>query len=254
MRPENIAPNYNFVYDKPITPVTHIDKIHTGWAWDKSRSYYCGDETNVLPVGLVCFHDKIHSDVFSSLACLPFIAVLHFFNENNQCNIDNYVTLGYIPNLGYAKGKGNAETSIGKLQDQHNCIRLITDQITKLRDEGYFSMIVMGQKVKVIVWIHIVAGNCSGHNKVAGKFNCNGNTACPFHDCYYSKSNLLDSIPTCKLVTIYDVKKHGRQRMVCQRCRCTRLTTHSATHRCQTWFTVSLGYCQAKHLMSLAMG
>ena len=81
MRPENIAPNYNLFTGKPTKPVTKLDEIHTGWAWEKARSHYCGDDTDVLPLGLICFYDKTHSDVFGSLACSPFIAIPHFFNE-----------------------------------------------------------------------------------------------------------------------------------------------------------------------------
>ena len=32
MHPKNIAHNYNLLTSKPIVPVTHLDKIHTGWA------------------------------------------------------------------------------------------------------------------------------------------------------------------------------------------------------------------------------
>ena len=131
----------------------------------------------------------------------------YFINNRFRCKTDNYVTFGYIPNLGYGKGKANGQTSTEKLQDQHNCIRLITDQIKKLRDEGYFWTTVMGRKVKVVLWIHILAGDCSGHNEVAGKFNCNGNTACPYRDCLCTKNHLSDPISSCKLVTIDDVEQ-----------------------------------------------
>ena len=73
MCPENIASNYNPFTGRPTAPVTHIDEIHTGWAWELARAHYCGDEIDVLPLGLICFYDKTHSDLFGLLSCSPFI-------------------------------------------------------------------------------------------------------------------------------------------------------------------------------------
>jgi len=118
-----------------------------------------------------------------------------------------YITLGYVPNLGYGKGKANRQTSTEKLQDQHDCIRLITDQVARLRDQGYFWTSVFGRVVKVHVWIHIVAGDTSGHNECTGKFNSNGNTACPWRDCLCQFGNLSDSIAQCELITLRHVEE-----------------------------------------------
>ena len=55
---ENIAPNYNLFTGKPIDPSnTNIGEIHTGWAWEEARAHHCGDQENVLPLGLICFFD-----------------------------------------------------------------------------------------------------------------------------------------------------------------------------------------------------
>jgi hypothetical protein len=48
------------------------------------------------------------------------------------------MVLGYIPNLGYGKGKAKKQTAEMKLQDEHNCLFLITNQITKIHDKGGF--------------------------------------------------------------------------------------------------------------------
>jgi hypothetical protein len=42
------------------------------------------------------------------------------------------MVLGYIPNLGYGKGKAKKQTAEIKLQDEHNCLSLITNQIIKI--------------------------------------------------------------------------------------------------------------------------
>ena len=138
MKKENIASNYNLFTGKAIDEVTHIDEIHTGWAWEEARAHHCGNEENVLPMGLIAFYDKTHSDLFGSLACAPFIVVPSFFNMDCRCNTDFWVTLGYVPNMNYGKGKSHQQKTTEKLQDQHKCIKVITQQLAKLRDKGYF--------------------------------------------------------------------------------------------------------------------
>jgi hypothetical protein len=59
------------------------------------------------------------------------------------------MVLGYIPNLGYKKGKSKRQTAEMKLQDEHNCISLITNQIIKIHEEGGFQTEVMGRHVCV---------------------------------------------------------------------------------------------------------
>ena len=205
MKMENIASNYNLFTGKAIGEVTHIDEIHTGWAWEEARAHHCGDDENVLPMGLVAFYDKTHSDLFGALACAPFIVVPTFFNMECRCNTDFWVTLGYVPNIGHGKGKVNQQKSREKLQDQHNCIRVITQQLAQLRDEGYFWTRVMGKIVKVVVWIHMITGDTSGHNELCGKFNSNGNTQCPYRCCLCPHHRLSDSIAQCRLITLKDV-------------------------------------------------
>jgi hypothetical protein len=72
------------------------------------QTKYCGDDPDAFPLALVCFYDKTNTDVFGSLSCAPFICTPSFLNKD-CCNDDsNYMVLGYIPNLGYGKGKGLA--------------------------------------------------------------------------------------------------------------------------------------------------
>ena len=63
----------------------------------------------------------------------------------------NYMVLGYVPNLGYGKGAAQAQTSLMKLQDEHTCLSLITNQIKQIYDDGGFWTTVMGRRVCVKV-------------------------------------------------------------------------------------------------------
>ena len=57
------------------------------------------------------------------------------------------MVLGCIPNLGLGKGKAKKQTAEMKLQDEHNCLSLITNQIIKIHEEGGFWTEVMGRCV-----------------------------------------------------------------------------------------------------------
>jgi hypothetical protein len=66
------------------------------------------------------------------------------------------------------KRKSKKQTAEMKLQDEHNCLSLINNQIIKIHKEGGFWTEVMGQHVCVKLWIHIIAGDTSGHNNFVG--------------------------------------------------------------------------------------
>ena len=95
--------------------------------------------------------------------------LVHFHVHNSfvhhQGNDDsNYMVLGYIPTLGYGKGKAKNQTGEMKLQDY--CLSLITNQIIKIHEERGFWMEVIGQHVCVKLWIHLIAGDTSVHNNL----------------------------------------------------------------------------------------
>ncbi len=79
---ENFAMNYDVFLGKPTQAVTHYNEIHTGNLWSTACDYYCSNDSDAFPLGLVCFYDKIHTDVFGALSCAPFIATFLFFNKH----------------------------------------------------------------------------------------------------------------------------------------------------------------------------
>jgi hypothetical protein len=81
------------------------------------------------------------------------------------------MVLGHIPNLGYGKGKAKKQTAEMKLQDEHHCLSLITNQITNIHEVGVFWTEIMGRCVCVRTWIHVIAGDTSGHNNLVGHMN-----------------------------------------------------------------------------------
>ncbi len=102
---ENFASNYDIFTGKAKSPTSTLDENHAGSLWEQARQKYCGDDPDAFPLALVCFHDKTNTDVFGSLSCAPFICTPSFLNKDCRNDDSNYMVLGYIPNLGYGKGK-----------------------------------------------------------------------------------------------------------------------------------------------------
>ena len=90
---ENFAMDYDIFRGKPTQPVTHFNEIYTGDLWSTASDYYCSDDPDSFPLGLVCFYDKTHTDVFGSLSCAPFIATFSFFNKTCHNNHKFYEVL-----------------------------------------------------------------------------------------------------------------------------------------------------------------
>ncbi len=53
-----------------------------------------------------------------------------------------------------------------KLEDEHNSLSYITNQIINIHEEGGFWTEVMGRCMCVKLWIHFIAGDTSGLNNL----------------------------------------------------------------------------------------
>jgi len=203
MQPHNFASGYD-IFSGRMTDKNnpYLNEIHTGELWNTACNHYCGGNDNAFPLALICFYDKTHTDLYGSLSCAPFIMTFSFFNEYARTREDFYGVLGYIPNLSYGSGKSNSKEPREKLNDEHRCLKLITDQICELSDG--FDTIVLGQQVTIKPWIHFIAGDTSGHNNLVGQFN-SSNSTYPYRDCHCLLTQMSDPIPQCKLITVAGV-------------------------------------------------
>ncbi len=93
-----------------------------------------------------------------------------------------------------------------KLQDEHNCLSLITNQIIKVHEEGGFWTEIMGRRVCVKLWIHFIAGDTSGHNNLVGHMN-GGRPKFIYHDCRCLFDDLSCPIPISSLITSEELKQ-----------------------------------------------
>jgi hypothetical protein len=75
MTPSNFAEGYNVLTGEidMNNPCNHkYGEVHTGDAWMPAKERYCGGQNgNIMPVGLIVFGDKSHTDLHGTLSLSP---------------------------------------------------------------------------------------------------------------------------------------------------------------------------------------
>jgi hypothetical protein len=81
-------------------------EVHTGDTWLLARDRYCQNKTDI-PVELIVFGDKSHTDLHGARLLTPIIFTLTLFNRAAQNDSKFWRPIGYILNLGYGRGTSN---------------------------------------------------------------------------------------------------------------------------------------------------
>ncbi len=123
-----------------------------------------------MPVALIVFGDKSHTDVHGTLSLTPIIFTLTLFNRSACNNTRFWRPIGYIPNLSHEKGVSDRRVTKDKIQDKHTCISYILQLLYKISNEGGFDLAVLRHNVHVKVWIHYFVGDMEGNNKWLGQY------------------------------------------------------------------------------------
>jgi hypothetical protein len=97
MNEMNFAEGYNVltgeVDDHPANK--KYGEVHTGGAWLPPRERYCQNKTD-MPVGLIVFGNKSHTDLHGPLSLTPIIFTLTLFNHAAQNDSKFRRPIGYI--------------------------------------------------------------------------------------------------------------------------------------------------------------
>ncbi len=92
MDKSNIAEGYNVFtgdVDDGHTPNKKYGEIHTGDAWLAACNRFCipkDDNNNNMPVGLIIFGDKSHTDLHGALSLTLIIFILTMFDRTSRNN------------------------------------------------------------------------------------------------------------------------------------------------------------------------
>ena len=172
MKQSNFAEGYNVLTGEVLNDHPENKKyseIHTGDAWRPARNRYCQNAMD-MPVALVVFLDKTHTDLHGALSLTPVIFTLTLFNRASRMNPNFWRQLGYIPNLYYGKGTSDKTATRDKIQDEHDCLAFVFKSPKKIHKNNGFDCTVLGQSVWVKVWIHFFIGDTEGNNKLVGQY------------------------------------------------------------------------------------
>jgi hypothetical protein len=217
MQKNNLADGYDIftgLVNEQLPANQRYDEVHTGDAWMPARNRFCQqmDKTNVMPVGLILFGDKSHTDLHGALLVTPIIFTLTMFNRNFRNNSNSWRPLAYIPNLSYGKNKADKTKTAYKVQDEHSCISVALKSIKDIHRNGGFPAVVMGKQVHVTVWIHYFIGDTEGNNKWLGHYPGNRKKICrPYRDCKCNYFELSNPNPTCDYTTLEEM--HAAKRL-----------------------------------------
>ncbi len=147
-------------------------EVHTGDAWIPARDGYCSNPQGpTMPVGLIVFGAKSHTDLHGTLSLMtPIICTLTLFNRTARNNAGFWRPIGYIPNLSYGKGTADRQSTSDEIQDEHTCLSCIFESLLRITRQGGFDLCVLGQNVTVKIWIHYCIGDTEGNNKWLGQY------------------------------------------------------------------------------------
>jgi hypothetical protein len=113
--------------------------------------------------------------------------------------------------LSYGKGIANKRQTRDKIQDKHTCLSCIFASLRNIQRDKGFQLTVLGQDVRVMVWIHYFIGDTEGNNKWLGQYPGNREgVKRPYRDCKCTYECLRSTNPICVYVTLADICE-GRQ-------------------------------------------
>jgi hypothetical protein len=146
-------------------------------AWLPTRDRNCANPNcPTMPVGLIVFGDKSHTNLHRTLAMTPIIFTLTLFNWPSRNNTRFLETNWLHTKFIIWKSGADCRKTSDKLQDDHTCLSCIFESLRKITREGGFNLVVLGQNIHVKVWIHYFIGDTEGNNKWLGQYsgNCEG--------------------------------------------------------------------------------
>jgi hypothetical protein len=207
MNEKNFAEGYNVltgeVDNHPAN--SKYGEVHTGDAWLNTKDRYCQNKT-YMPVGLIVFGDKSHTDLHGALSLTPIIFTLTLFYRATQNDSKCWRPIGYILNLGYGRGTSNKTHTRDKIQDEHSCISFAFQSLKNIHKENGFQCVVLEHTEHVKVCIHYFIGDTEGNNKWLGQYPGNREgVRHPYCDCKCQFHDLSNPNPNCIYLTMTDI-------------------------------------------------
>ena len=210
MKEENLAEGYDIYTGAEMDGYEcnrKYGEIHTGSAWRPAVRRFCGWHGDYMPIALVLFGDKSHTDLHGLLSVEPVTFTLSLFNVSARNRPQFWRPLGYIPNLSAGKGEANRMSGSDKVQNHHNCLARIFKSLIDLVKSGGIRTTVLGREVHIKIWIHYIIGDTEGNNKWLGHYpGNNSGTMRPYRDCECCFCEMSKTNPNCVYTSVQEMK------------------------------------------------
>jgi len=179
-----------------------------GDAWKPALTRFCGSNGEYMPIALVLFGDKSHTDLHGLLSVEPVSFTLSLFNRSARNLPQFWRLLGYVPNLSAGKGEANRMSATDKIQNEHNCLAFILKSVIDINNRGGIRTTVLGRQVHIKVWIHYIIGDTEGNCKWLGHYpgSVRG-IARPYRDCQCSFNEMRRINPKCIYTTLDEMRE-----------------------------------------------
>ncbi len=215
MQPCNFAEGYDIFtgeVDDSHPSNENYGEIHTGDSWKPALERFCGKEGKYMPISIIVFGDKTHTDLHGALSVTPIIFSLSLFNRTARNNPKFWRPLAYLPNLSYGKGKADGTEPVDKIQNEHKCLALSFKSLMELHKKGGFKAKILGKLVHCKIWIHYFIGDTEGNNRWLGHYNGGNMLAMPYRDCTCNFPAMNKTNPKCRYITLADMRSAKRRK------------------------------------------
>ena len=214
MQPENLAEGYDIftgAVDENHPDNDKYGEVHTGDAWKPAVMHFCGPDGKIMPIAIIVFGDKSHTDLHGSLSVTPVIFTLTLFNSKARNQPRFWRPIAYLPNLSHGKGESDNTKSTDKVRDEHACLGLAFQgllNLTKNNPEG-LRLCVLNRQVTAKVFVHFFIGDTEGNNKWCGHRQTRKR---PYRDCKCCHARLDDVDPTCEYFSVRETRRSKRRK------------------------------------------
>ena len=138
MKEENLAPGYDIFTGKLNDSECNelYGELHTRDRWLPALTHHCGTNGEFMPVALVVFGDKSHTDLHGLLSVEPVSFTLSLFNPVARNLPQFWHLLGYIPNLSAGMGEANQTSAKDQVQNHHHCLSFVLKSFCEIHECG----------------------------------------------------------------------------------------------------------------------
>lgn len=190
-----------------------LGEVHTGTAWPAAVEKFCDSDLD-MPVGLIIFIDKTHTDLHGSLSTTPVLFTLTLFGQKARPLPHFWRVLGFMPNLSHGKGSSDQREAYMKCQDEHVCLAKIFEELIQLNKDGGVWMEVKGRVVRCKVFVHFFVGDMEGNRALVGHYKNSTTSNRPHYDCNCPPGDgMSNTNPTCTYTTLDDKRRVKRMKL-----------------------------------------